>query len=501
MSDSLKDYDDSFFTDSRKIPSVSNTEDYDDSFFQPVSKKQEELSQEELTEEFIARDQPVIPPVGIAKPELVSKSLELIENPEELREYINADKSYQDESPWETVKREALSHTIRAGEGLLGGINSFLNLLTPELYENEEGMPYGPGEQKEGLPSANQLHEITKEKTGEYLEPKEEFTKTSQEIVSDIGSMFSTPGLGFMQKLLLPVGGQVVKQIVKGVGGGETSQDIGKLGFMTIASIANLGNAPKVASQAMSDARNMIPNGVRFSAKPTEQALKKVMNSSWFKTGRTPSKGPAMDEIKRVQDRIINGTIDAHDAMQLRVDINEARKQLGAFNIANPVTDKKSALKYLSEVDDALIQSMDSYGKNVNPKWLESYKLANEAYRITARSRGISDFIQKTAKPLKSETAKILYHIGGATALTKLPTIAAAAVPISSAAKLIQVTNRMIRSQVLRNHYLDVLKQASLGNAAATSKALQKFDITAKKLEEKQKAMDKKYRLSESINM
>jgi len=45
--------------------------------------------------------------------------------------------------------------------------------------------------------------------------------------------------------------------------------------------------------------------------------------------------------------------------------------------------------------------------------------------------------------------------------------------------------NRMIRSSVLRNHYLDVVRQAGLGNAAATKKSLEKFDISARRLEEK----------------
>ena len=441
------------------------------SFFQ-YARQTDDEEPEELDPIFsevkTAKKENIIPPVGIAKPELVESFKENMGDEDKILKDIADIEAYEKENIGQSAIREGLSHVIRGGEGFFGGINSFLNLLTPELYQDEEGMPYEPGKQPKGLPGAEELHGMTKELTGKYFEPKSAFTKSTQETSSDIGSMFSTPGLGFLQKLLLPVGGQLVKQGIKASGGSEKSQDIGKLGFMTIASIANLGNAQKVASNAISEVKQMLPKGLSFSAKPTIDALSKIKKSPWYKTGKTASKFPAMEEIERIEKLIVNGKINAHDAIQLRQDINEARKQLGGFSFSpNQVADKKAARRYLDEVDKALMESIDNYGNKINPDWLNKYKLANKAYGVTQRSRQISDFIQQHAKPLQSETARILMHIGAGSAVAHLPAIAGAALPVMGAAKTVQIINRMIRSPILRNHYLDVLRQASLGNAAA----------------------------------
>jgi hypothetical protein len=354
-------------------------------------------------------------------------------------------------------------------------------LTSPQTFEEESGQT----ETFEGakLPSSSELHEKAVKIHGKIIEPKSEGEKVSQEIAQDIGSMFSTPGLPILKKILLPLLGQGVKQVIKGAGGSEQAQDIGKMGVMALSTIANLGNAPLVASQAMNTARNMIPRGVRFIARPTELALQRIRNSPWYSTGRTASKGPAMDEIHRIEQAIQRGTINAQEAMQLRIDINEARTQLGGFQLNKPIN-KKSALRYLDEVDNALLQSMQNYGQRVNPQWWNTYQRANEAFRVTQRSRSISDFVQKHAKPLQSDMAKTLFHMGGASAIVHFPATMGAVIPGLAIAKGVQIMNRMIRSPVLRNHYLDVLRHSAQGNAAMMQKSLEKFDKAAQVFED-----------------
>ncbi len=426
----------------------------------------------------------IIPPVGIAKPELVESFIQNMDDEDKIRQDISDIESYERETPFETSKREGLAHGASFFHGLVGGLNSFFNMVTPDLeLENEEGEIEKHKPIK--LPGPKELREKAKERSGKYLEPKSEFTKASQETLEDIGGAFSTPFIGAWNAIIGPIGGQAVKQVIKASGGGETAQDIGKLGFMVVSSIANIGNAPRAAGEALRQSENMITQGVRFSAQPTENALNNIRNSNWFRTGRTPSKGPAMDEITRIEQRIQNGTIDAHEAMQLRRDINEARRQLGGFQLDRPVN-RRQALRYLDEVDNALMQSMENYGRNVNPQWLRQYQLGNEAFRVTQRSQLISDFVSQHAKPLQSQTAKTLFHLGAATGALHLPTIGAIGAIGAATAKGVQLINRMIRSPVLRNHYQQVLSQASAGNIRAMQNALEKFDIASKKIEEKE---------------
>jgi hypothetical protein len=424
-------------------------------------------------------------PVEENNPESIKLPEENVQNDEEIAQDIADAEAYEKETPFESAKRNVLSYGARAAEGFFGGIGSFLNLLTPELFEPMEELggktPYEIGAR---FPGAGDLREFTKSKTGKYLEPKGETSKILQETVSDIGSMFSTPGLAFLSKLALPVGGQITKQVLKKSGASERNQELGKLGFMALASLANLGNARGAAGEALRDAENMIPQGMRFSAQPTEHALANIRRSNWFTTGRTPAKGPAMDEIARIEAQIQNGTIDAHVAMQLRRDINEARRNLGGFQL-NPIADRAGARRYLDQVDDALLESFQHYGNNVNPHWLRDYQLANQAWGITQRSRLISDLVEKHAKPLQSQMAKNLFYAASPVLASSLPSAALAVPGALAIGKTIQIMNRMMHSSVLRSHYLNVIRLTSQGLLPQVVKEIEKFDTEASKMEAK----------------
>ncbi len=449
----------------------------------------EHQENKKIREEMDSRKQGIIPPLGIAKPELVESFLNNMNDENKILEAVKEAERYENESPWESIGREAGSYAARGAEAFFGGIGSLMNLLTPELYESDEGIPFGEGERPKGFPDANELREITKEKTGRYLEPKNERQKIGQEYSSDVGSMFSLPFLGPIANILLPAAGQAAKQSLKFSGANETQQDIGKLGIMGIASLANLGNARGVSIQAMNAARDMIPTGLQISAGPSLRALNNIRNQSWWRTGSTPSKAPAMQMVERIENQIgQNGTLNLRDAMQIRRDINEARKGLGAFNIP-PITDRRSARAYLDQVDRALLDSMENYGARVNPQWWHDYNLANQAFGLTERTGKMAELIEKTAKPFQSDMAKILFH-SGAGALASgvglggtLGAVSGIAGAGAIAGQTVKLINRMARSPILRRHYNEVLRATTTGQANVIQKALKDFDKAALKYE------------------
>lgn len=451
-------------------------------------KKQEKEELPSIAKDYLQKKKNIIPPVGIANPELVDSFLENMGDEEKIKKDVEDLERYAKETKYETAKRETLSHGARFLEGMAGGIGSFLNLLSGEAYFDEKGEML-PSEKVKMAPSATELREVTKSKTGKYLEPKGKVSENSQEFLTDVGSSAWLPGLGAVGKILVPMAGQSLKALVKNQGGTETQGDMAKLGLMGITTLANIGNAPKFAGRLYNEAINMMPQGVRISANPTVQAFNKIKNTSWYKTGRTTSKGPAMDEMARIESAIQHGELDAHDAMQLRRDINEARDRLGAFGY-EPGIDKRQARKFLDEVDEGLMGSLENYGNRSNPKWLKNYKTANEAYRVTNSSRQLQEYISShpLARPLQSQTAKTLFHLGGASAISHVPSLLGAAAPLAASAKSIQIINRMIRSSALRNYYLRVLSEASLGNAGAMKNALDRFDKVASKMEAGQKS-------------
>lgn len=433
----------------------------------------------------------IIPPVGIAKPEILDAFLENIEDEDKIKRDVRDVEEYYKENFLDTAKREVTSLGFRALEGLGGSIGGLMNLLSGEAHFDENGQPLETEVPK--LPSAHQLREITKEKTGKRYEPKNELSKNLHETATDIGSTLPLPGLGWVQRFLMPLMGQGFKAVIKSQGGTEAQGDAGKLAFMGISTIANLGNAPQVARHAYAEVERALPQGTRMSTRYMTQELNTLRNTPWYRTGRTAAKGPAFDEIERIDRAIQHGSMDVHDAMQIRRDINEARDRLRAFHY-EPGLDRAAARQYLNRVDDVLRTNMERWGQGNNPQWLNAYERANEAYAVTRSSQRLQDYIQNNAitRHLQSETTKTLFHLGGAAAIAHAPALLGSAAAVGAGAKGIQLINRMIRSPILRNHYAAVTAAAAARNAGAMNNALQKFDEEAKKLEEATKNFKKK---------
>ena len=151
--------------------------------------------------------------------------------------------------------------------------------------------------------------------------------------------------------------------------------------------------------------------------------------------------------------------------------------------------DKAAALRYLDKVDKALLSSMENYGTSVNPRWWNAYESANKAFRITKRSEAVSNLISsKYVKPFTSEAAKVAFGTLAAQAGLKIPLAGMGVAALMGTRKSFQVINRIIQSQILRRHYLNVINAAAQGNAALMTKELDKFDALAKQLENKSKS-------------
>lgn len=435
--------------------------------------------------------QNIIPPVGIAKPEILEAFMENLGDEDKIKRDVKDVEDYYKENFADTASREVKSYGLRALEGIGGTLGGLMNLLSGEAYFDEKGQPVET--EVPMLPSAHELREFTKEKTGKRYEPKTEFAKNAHEAATDIGSSLPLPVGGWFQKILMPIFGQGAKATVKSQGGTEAQGDWAKLGFVGASTIAGIGNAPRIARQAYHEAVNMIAPGTRMSTRYMTQELNALKNTPWYKTGRTTAKGPAFDEIDRVEKSIQHGSMDMHEAMQIRRDVNEARNKLGAFNY-EPGIDKAAARQYLDRVDEVLRTNIERWGQSNNPKWLNAYKQANQAVAVTRSSQRLQDFIQKNAvtKHFQSETTKTLFHLGAGSAIAHAPALLGGVAAASAAGKSIQLINRMIRSPILRNHYAQVLSAAATGNAGTMNNALQRFDREAKKLEESTKNFKKK---------
>ena len=454
----MSSFDEDYFIDSRKVSSGVNVEDYDSS----MMKASQDVSPQERLD---------------------------------LKEYVESQEEYLNESMPQKIKRLASAHVARAFEGragFFGDMQEFASeLIGSDIFPEREvemdkeklgGFRFPSPEMLEGpnlsykAPTSSQLREQSKASFGEYLEPKSENEVISQEMTHDLSQML---GGSFWQKLIPVVAGQTGKQTAKSLGASESTQNKIKAGAMIGATLFNIGNAPAVARNAINEAENMIAPGVTFSSVPTQNAFARLRNSDWFRSGRTTNKGPAMDMMAQIEPHIASGQIEGRMAMQLRHDLN-TRRNFGLFeNI-----DKRQANMYLDRVDQALRESMQIYGDNINPDWWRAYNQANQAYAATRRSQTISEFIHDNgSRKLFSNVSKAAFVPVVSGSLAAIPVITSAALGGAGLMKGIQVAHRIMRSPVLRRHYMNVVQQAAIQNVSGLKKAMESFDKAASKEE------------------
>ncbi len=410
--------------------------------------------------------------------------------------------------------REHARSVARAAETGLGApraFGEFLESIVPEKALKAGAKAIGLEKGAENLlettkkfaphklfPAQKQLRELTKDWFGQFTEPHSEGEKVKDELVETTLPFF-LPGTGplggarnIAARIASPINGVLGKQIVKYFGGSENAQELTKLGLMFGTSLAGGVGALTHARNLLRNSETLVPQGARMDATPMERILDRITNAPWFRTGRTRAKGPAMDEVQRIRNAIQNGTMDVHDALQIRRDINEASVNLGGFEFPNAGT-REQAVAHLNEVREALLEGINNYGATQNPAFHEANQLANQAYAVTRRSSALANFIHiHYSKPIVSTGAKIL--LGAAiTAGAKLaPAAATVGIPLLVVQQAMKLLNRVNASPALRRYYTGVLRNAARGNAKEMTKNVERLDKTFEKEEKKSKFYKKK---------
>lgn len=365
------------------------------------------------------------------------------------------------------------SITKKAGEGTYNFVSSMLGL--PSLPETQDFNI---------IPTTSDVESAFDVATeGKYIPTEEQ--RPYYEAIQDITGMLM-PGsapLKLFNRIAIPIAGQLAKEGIRMGGGGETAQELGKAGVLLALSVASLGNGDKYASNLMSQAESMMPEGKMISAKPIENSLKKIKNTTWYKGADLPSKRPAKQLVDAIEKNIVNGQIEGKMAIQLRKDANELQKNLGAFDIFKKA-DKKKAIALLNEAKDSVMEGLREYGVKQDPLFWKSTQEANKAYAILSESKLISNFIEEYAPVFKSNAMKSLFTAtaaGGQLALGKMSPLAATAVGGSALgaaglAKSAQILYRVAKDEKLRKYYINVLESAAKSDSKTMITNMQKLD-------------------------
>lgn len=387
---------------------------------------------------------------------------ELIQNDEE--------QDFDLEREEERARAQLTSRGLEAFLGAPGDIASFVS----GLFGKEQNI----------LPTSSKLREFSEKASLGYTKPKSEFEESIGDIVSDVGSM-AFPGGGhysFARNIGIPIVGNLVKEGIKYGNGKEKSQAYGKTGTLVALDLIsrNKGGVKKYVNSLFQKADEAIPKGVSINAENLGKSLNKLEETLTAGGVRTTTK-KALEKITEIKNEIKNGKIDAKRLAAYRPSINEAIEELGGFQLEIPKKLKPQAIRNLNEVKSNVIKSLNEYGEKFNPDFAKFSREANEGYAALKKSEFITNFIQdKVGFQPKSKAVQVLFSYGptaaGVGALALSPMSALSGTAAYGGYNAFKVLHRTMNSPVLRKYYLNVLKEASAGNVAETSKNLKKLD-------------------------
>ena len=256
-------------------------------------------------------------------------------------------------------------------------------------------------------PTSDDFRKVTKKLTGESLEPQGRGEELSDEIISDLATLY-VPFKGripFKKTLAQAIGGNLAKMATKEVGVGETGQTVAKLGTMLV--IGGLGR-PKI-KESMDElyfqADSAIPEGATTGAQNLSKTLERLGPKLEVGLG-APSKAKVKEVIGDLQSKILKGKISVDELLASKRDLNEimgdpslltrGRKQLGTL---------------AAELDNAV----EAYGKT-NPSFIKPYRQANEVFGSLAKAEKLGNFAKaKFGKPSSVTLPILLYYYPQAT--------------------------------------------------------------------------------------
>lgn len=383
--------------------------------------------------------------------------------------------------------RYSLRLPARAAESALAvprELGDFAQSLVPEraLIAGAEKLGLGEGAQQaidftkkyaphKLFPTSEQTKEFTKSLFGEYLEPKNQFERIQDEVVSDAAAL-AIP-LGGEIKALRPVftalGAQLAKQGVKWFGGSESKQDLAKGGIVLTSAFVRPGEAKKLSDALYASARRARNTNDTVSSVPLENALNKL--EAHIRTGGVADSGKrALEKIADVRKGMQGAQIPVNELEQSKIKINEALA--GVYkDLEGNKPGIKTARRNLESVGKTVDDALKLYGKQ-NPTWESFYRPANEVHGAIANSQRARRWMMKHYKSLSLPSAAALF--GLETALGPAGTAAAAAGG-GTALLLGEGLSKVAKSPTLRKYFTGVI-------SAALAEDLPKFTAMNKKL-------------------
>ena len=389
----------------------------------------------------------------------------------------------------------------RAGETALGApraIGDFLESIVPEKALKAGAEKIGLRQPVEKaleitkkvapyklFPKSEDIREnVTKFLFGEKLEPKNEWERKSDDLISDFAALaLPLPGsqLKVIKPALLAIGGNLASELSEHLGGSKNQQTLAKLGTILAGSMINPKAAVNLKDELFQKEASALPSNASVDNSRLRNSVAELKNKI-KKGGVSDADKPALKEISKIE-KLLNGPQTEIDVLkEIKKKINVARGSIYKQLEGNK-PGIKTAKARLDQVAKTVDNSLKEYGKQ-NPEWMTYYKQANEVHGAIEQSKRARTQIGKALKKYGPHSVLPLFGVGHlAGAIPTATGLASTGLVGTGVVGAGEIAAKALKSPTLRKLYLELIKSglkedvvAIRENAKKLEKELQKED-------------------------
>lgn len=333
------------------------------------------------------------------------------------------------------------------------------------------------------LPTSENIHGVTKQLTGEHLEPKTSGEEFYDQIIGDAAALFS-PVKGKVP-FAKAIGGALGRSAIGNTAQWATEKVTGsplvgtgaKIGAMALAgTIGGRKQLNNLKNESYKDAFSKIPEKTKFDFKPEKQKLQKLADK--FLKGDHPDKKFIVERLNSIDSVVGGGKGAIEDVIDLKQDWNKY--------LSDPKLSKsnRSAIKQaVGIVNDGIKR----YG-STNPEFFKPYQIAEE---LTGALQS-TNYVQKVLSSypylqdsVKNPIINKLLWVGAISSATQatIPSLVGAGVSTLGIRESAKAYQLLSKSPLARKYYKDIIQSTLKNDIKAVARTLPKLDKLADKFE------------------
>lgn len=329
------------------------------------------------------------------------------------------------------------------------------------------------------IPNSEDVNNYIDNIAGGYFAPKSDTQKLANNMAEDIvASVLNRSPKSFLRNFVIPVGANSVKKGAELFGVDPSTQEALKMISWIGADMAVLSDPRTMLSNRINQTRRLIPARDMIPVTARDLRYLDQLENMMTSGGSRPSTSAALTKIQEMRQAMQGGQVSARQMLDFYRAKNELFSNFGAFSVEGPA--KAEHVFRLRQVQNGTNSILNRYGRNQNPRFLESFRETNLGWSALHQSNNVAAFVKKNyTRPFVSEAAKGIFMNATGKGL-------AVAAGLTGLERL-QSFIRRLENPILRQYYGDVLRHSLTDNRAAMINSLHKFDNAAKKMEDKEK--------------